>query len=80
MRTSEALDRLPAVPTCVCFGAQEEERATGRVDISIYHAYFAHWSRHFWLPILAVCICASARLDAVRLCLQSQPQASSVLI
>ncbi|KAK9867452.1 hypothetical protein WJX84_001002 [Apatococcus fuscideae] len=44
---------------------EEEERATGRVDISIYHAYFAHWSRHFWLPILAVCICASARLDAV---------------
>lgn len=44
---------------------QEEERATGRVDIHVYITYFAHWGRRFWLPALAVLICSAARLDQV---------------
>lgn len=47
--------------------AQEEERATGRVDIHVYITYFAHWGRRFWLPGLAVLICSAARLDQVSL-------------
>lgn len=52
----------------------------GRVDNSVYYTYFAHWSRHFWLPALAICICIFAQLDVVRLWLLWQCSATGPTI